>query len=74
MKILATGGTGYIGSHTCVALLEKGHDVVVADNLYNSSEEAIRRIQQITGKDLRFYNADICSAADLEAVLKQNRA
>ena len=70
MKILATGGTGYIGSHTCVALLEKGHDVVVADNLYNSSEEAIRRIQQITGKDLRFYNADICSAADLEAVFE----
>lgn len=59
MKILVTGGAGYIGSHTCVELLEKGYETVIVDNLYNSSEKAVDRIKEITGKDIVFYNADI---------------
>ncbi len=59
MKILVTGGAGYIGSHTCVELLNAGYDVVVIDNLYNSSEKSIERIKYITKKDLKFYKADI---------------
>lgn len=62
MKILVTGGAGYIGSHTCVELLGAGYDVVVVDNLYNSSEKSIDRIKQITGKELTFYKADILDA------------
>ena len=59
MKILVTGGAGYIGSHTCVELLEAGYDVVIVDNLYNASEKAVDRIGQITGKTPTFYEADI---------------
>ena len=70
MKILATGGTGYIGSHTCVALLEQGHEVVAVDNLYNSSEEAIRRIRRITGKPLKYYNADVTSLKQMNDVFE----
>ena len=65
MKILVTGGAGYIGSHTCVELLNKGHDVVVLDNLSNSSEVALDRVKQITGKDLSFYEVDLL---DIDAV------
>lgn len=68
MKILATGGAGFIGSHTCVALLEAGYDVVAVDNLYNSSAKAIERIKEITGKDLRFYDADVCDKEQLDKV------
>ena len=59
MSILVTGGAGFIGSHTCVELLNAGYDVVVADNLYNASEKALDRVKEITGKDLKFYKADI---------------
>ena len=65
MRILVTGGAGYIGSHTCLALLEQGHEVVVFDNLYNASEEALNRVKKLTGKDLTFYKADML---DREAV------
>lgn len=68
MKILVTGGAGYIGSHTCVELLNAGYDVVVVDNLYNASEKAIARIKEITGKDLAFYKADICDAQAMNDV------
>ena len=59
MKILVTGGAGYIGSHTCVELLNAGYDVVVMDNLYNASEKAIERVEQITGKKVTFYKTDM---------------
>ena len=58
-KILVTGGAGFIGSHTCVEFLESGYEVVVLDNLSNSKEEAIRRIEKITGKSVTFYKADM---------------
>ena len=59
MSILVTGGAGFIGSHTCVELLNAGYQVVVVDNLYNASEKAVERVKEITGKDLTFYKADI---------------
>ena len=57
MSILVTGGAGFIGSHTCVELLNAGFQVVVVDNLYNASEKALERVKEITGKDLTFYKA-----------------
>ncbi|WP_335871115.1 UDP-glucose 4-epimerase GalE [Bacillus sp. 2205SS5-2] len=59
MNILVTGGAGYIGSHTCVALLEAGHNVVIADNLCNSKLETIEKIKQIAGKEVTFYQVDV---------------
>jgi UDP-glucose 4-epimerase len=59
MAILVTGGAGYIGSHTCVQLIEAGYDVVVVDNLCNSSKESLKRVQKIVGKEIPFYEADI---------------
>ena len=56
MKILVTGGAGYIGSHTCVELLENGHEVVIVDNLYNSSQEAVERVEELAGKKAAFYD------------------
>ena len=67
MRILVTGGAGYIGSHTCVELLNAGYDVVVMDNLYNASEKAIERVEQITGKKVTFYKTDML---DREGVKK----
>ncbi|MCC9173223.1 UDP-glucose 4-epimerase GalE [Arthrobacter sp. zg-Y179] len=67
MRILVTGGTGYIGSHTTLALLEAGHDVVVLDNLQNSNEESLRRVQELTGRKAEFIKADLLDAAALEA-------
>ena len=61
MAILVAGGAGYIGSHTCVELLNRGYEVVVIDNLYNSSEVALERVEEITGKSLKFYKGDILS-------------
>ena len=71
MAILVAGGAGYIGSHTCVELLERGYEVVVIDNLYNSSEEALERVQRITGKKPKFYKGDLLNREDLESVFKQ---
>ena len=59
-KILLTGGAGYIGSHVAVALLESGFDIVIADNLSNSSEKSLSGIRKITGRDFTFYNIDVC--------------
>ena len=71
MKILVTGGAGYIGSHTCVELLEAGYDVVVLDNLYNASKKALDRVETITGKKVTFYEADIRSREALEQIFER---
>ncbi|MCL1920777.1 MAG: UDP-glucose 4-epimerase GalE [Kiritimatiellaeota bacterium] len=68
MKILVTGGAGYIGSHTCVELLSAGHEVVVADNLCNSSAQSLVRVREITGRDLLFRQTDVRDRAALDAV------
>lgn len=70
MKVLVTGGAGYIGSHTCVELLEAGHEVVVLDNLSNSCETAVQRVEQITGKSLPFYQTDLLDYAACEKVFQ----
>src|SRR5680860_298729 len=68
MKILVTGGTGYIGSHTVLSLQEAGHDVVVLDNLVNSSEESLRRVAELSGKTAEFHNVDLVDEAAVEGV------
>ena len=72
MQILVTGGAGYIGSHTCVELLEAGYEVVVVDNLYNSNKKAIERIQQITHKEVKFYEEDILDKEALRKIFQEN--
>ena len=69
MSILVAGGAGYIGSHTCVELLEAGYEVVVVDNLYNASEESLKRVEKITGKTVTFYEADILDKDALNKIL-----
>ena len=71
-KILVTGGAGYIGSHTCVELLNSGYDVLVLDNLSNSSDESLKRVQAITGKELEFVNGDIRDRALLDRLFSDN--
>ncbi len=70
--ILVTGGTGYIGSHTCVALIQAGYNVVVLDNLYNSNEVVLDRIQKITGTKPKFYRTDILDRDGLDKVFAEN--
>ncbi len=70
---LVTGGAGYIGSHTCLELLKAGHDVVVVDNLDNSSEESLHRVRELTGRDLEFHKVDICDAQALRGVFEGRR-
>ena len=70
MKVFVTGGAGFIGSHTCVELLNAGHEVVVVDNLCNSSRESLRRVKRITGKSVRFYRADIRDERRLGRIVK----
>ena len=71
MAILVTGGAGYIGSHTCVELLENNKEVVVLDNLSNSSEEALNRVKRITGKEVKFYKGDISDIVILDNIFKK---
>ena len=71
MSILVTGGAGYIGSHTCVELIQAGYDVIVADNLYNSSEEAVRRVERIVGKKIPFVKTELCDLEQVEALFAQ---
>ncbi len=72
MSILVSGGAGYIGSHTCVELLNAGFEIIVADNLSNSSEKALERVEEITGKSLRFVNIDLCDHQKTQALFAQN--
>ena len=71
-KVLVTGGAGYIGSHTCVELLNSGRDIVVIDNFYNSKPKAIEAIKKITGKDFKFYEMDYLDREKLEKVFEEN--
>lgn len=73
MQILVTGGAGYIGSHTCVELLNAGYDVIVVDNLYNSNQKAIDRIEQITQKKVKFYKEDILDKEALKKIFSENQ-
>ena len=70
MAILVTGGAGYIGSHTCVELLENGKEVVVLDNLSNSSEESLNRVKKITGNEVKFYKGDISETSILDTIFQ----
>ena len=72
MNVLVTGGAGYIGSHTCVELLNSGYGVVVADNLVNSSEKSLERVEQICGKDLAFYEIDVRDRAALDRIFEKH--
>ncbi len=72
MSVLVSGGAGYIGSHTVLCLLEKGYDVVVFDNLSNSYEESLRRVEKLTGKKVKFYNADMCDPAAMNKIFDEN--
>lgn len=71
-NILVTGGAGYIGSHTCVELLESGYGVTVIDNLSNASKESVERVEKITGKTVKFYNADVRDKAALDKIFAEN--
>ncbi len=72
MAILVTGGAGYIGSHTVLELLNSGNDVVVIDNLCNSSRESLRRVEALTGRSVTFYEADVCDRSALQTIFAQH--
>ena len=71
MRILLTGGAGYIGSHTALELLDAGYEVAVVDNLANSSKESLVRVQELSGKGIAFHQADILDKAALEKVFSE---
>ena len=73
MKVLVTGGAGYIGSHTCLELLESGYEVVVIDNLCNSSAKSLERVQELTGKSLAFYEGDVRDEALLKTIFAHHK-
>ena len=72
MKILVTGGTGFIGSHTCVELLNNNYEIVVIDNLSNSKIEVVDKIKEITNKDFKFYEGDCCDKNILTKIFEEN--
>ena len=73
MNVLITGGAGYIGSHTCVELLESGYDITVVDDLSNSSSKAVDRIKIITGREFPFYQEDVNDINALDKIFKENK-
>ena len=72
MKVLVTGGAGYIGSHACVALLEAGHDIVVLDNFANSCMTSLNRVKQITGKEFPVVEGDVNDSQALDSIFTSN--
>lgn len=72
-KILVTGGAGYIGSHCCVVLLEAGYDIIVVDNLANSSRKSLEKVREITGKEIEFFELDLRDRENLEKLFKNNK-
>ncbi|MBY0061799.1 MULTISPECIES: UDP-glucose 4-epimerase GalE [Priestia] len=73
MAVLVTGGAGYIGSHTCVELLNEGHEIIVVDNFSNSKLESLKRVSEITGKVFKIYNVDLLNQKKLEEVFSENK-
>lgn len=73
MSVLVTGGAGYIGSHTCIKMIEAGYDVVVIDNLDNSSSESLRRVEKIVGREIKFYEADVRDKDALRKIFTENK-
>ena len=72
MSILVTGGTGYIGSHTCIELLKNNEDIIIVDNLSNSKKEMVEKIKQISKKNLKFYQVDLLDEKNMEEIFKEN--
>ena len=72
MNILVTGGTGYIGSHTCVELLENGYNVIIIDNFSNSKRDVVDKIKEITKKDFKFYEGDCCDKDILNKIFDED--
>ena len=72
MNVLVTGGAGYIGSHTCVELLESGYGVVVVDNLCNSNPKSLDRVRELTGKSVKFYEGDVRDEALMRRIFQEN--
>lgn len=73
MNILVTGGAGFIGSHTCVELLNAGYDIIVVDNYYNSSPKSLERVKELTGKNFKSYECDIRDTAGMDKIFKENK-
>ena len=73
MNVLVTGGAGYIGAHTCIELLESGHDVVVIDNLCNSNPKSLQRVEHLTGKKVKFFQGDVRDEALLTRIFRENK-
>lgn len=73
MAILVTGGAGFIGSHTCVSLTQAGYEVIIVDNYYNSSPKSLARINELCGKELKFYECDIRDKAGMDKIFKENK-
>ncbi len=72
MKVLVTGGLGFIGSHTCVELIKQNYEIIIVDNLYNSKEEVIEKLEKITGKRSKLYKYDLLEKEKLEEIFKEN--
>ena len=74
MNVLLAGGAGYIGSHTCVELINAGHDVIIADNFSNSCPEAVARVEEITGRKIPLYEADVCDKPQLTGFFRRTKS
>jgi len=73
MAVLVTGGAGYIGSHTCIELLNAGHEIIIVDNYSNSKPESLERVKELSGKDFAFYEVDLLDRISLEKVFAENQ-